>query len=254
MLRSRRVVEAAGRYLRDHPDELRTALKNALDLRFGVPMAAFGWLAAEFLHGSSKVHDVKIEPVPPGIRVAATFEKMQTRLRGSADIFVDRVTMGAGTMCVEIRMESVALELAEDADTAVAALIKSGALDLSRPATLLGYLVRSPVLLRAEGNAVALELMAHPRLAHNPHVSRALTVLASLVEVRRVAADPGHLEVTLRGLPGGLMPAVEAVRENVIAPGWRRVRSAIMSATALDDPPPRSRFRRMLNAVTAASR
>ena len=178
-----------------------------------VPVVAFRWLARELLSDSSRVRDVVLEPRPPGLHVEASFEKMNTRLRGRADVFVDGVVIAPGTMRLRIRLADVGLELVEDADTPVAALLNAGALDLSRPATLLGYMVRSPVIMSAERDVVELELTAHPRFADDDNVGRMLTLVSSLVTVQNVHVDPEHLEVQFRGLPFGVAPAVEALRE-----------------------------------------
>ncbi|TPV96645.1 MAG: hypothetical protein B7733_03835 [Myxococcales bacterium FL481] len=250
MLRGRTVLEAAGRYLLDNPDEVRRTVRGAIGLRFAVPITALRWLAAELLRDTSKVRDVVFEPCPPGLRVEASFDKMHTRLRGGADVFVDGIVVSPDAMGIRVRVERVALDLLEDASTPVAALLKADALDLSRPATLLGYLVDSPVLRQAEGDTVELDLLQHPRLAKDPRVAGVLRLLSALVSVKQVAVDRERVQVQLRGLPFGVAPAIDAVREQVVTPGWSRVRRAWQSARSSVTSRERSPVRRMLDAVT----
>jgi hypothetical protein len=40
-------VEAVRSYLRTHPEELGRAVRSALGLRFGVPLAALRWLGLQ---------------------------------------------------------------------------------------------------------------------------------------------------------------------------------------------------------------
>lgn len=250
MLRGRTIVEAAGRYLRDNPTEIRRTVRSALGLRVTVPIVAFRWLARELLRDSGKVRDVVIDACPPGVHVEASFEKMHTQLRGRADVFVDGVTVAPDTMRLRIRLARVGLELLEDASTPVAALLKASALDLSRPATLLGHMVDSPVVRAADGEIVELDLLRHPRLASDPNVARALSLLSSLITVQHVAVDPGHVSVQFRGLPFGVSPAIDAVRDQVVTPGLARVRRAWHSVLTANAEPERGRFRRMLDVVS----
>src|SRR5690606_21171864 len=45
MISAKTVLGAAGAYLKDNPEELLRAAKNAVALRFGVPIPALRWLA-----------------------------------------------------------------------------------------------------------------------------------------------------------------------------------------------------------------
>jgi len=79
------VVEAAFSYLRQHPEELLRVLRNAIALRFGLPIAALRWLAGN-TKGKKAPRDIEITSIPPGVRVAASFELMGTPLRAGAEV------------------------------------------------------------------------------------------------------------------------------------------------------------------------
>ena len=84
------MVEAAGGYLKRHPEELLRAMKNAAGLRFGVPIDALRWLAGQ-VKGRKAPKDVAVEAVPPGIRASASIDLAGTSVRAAATVFIERV-------------------------------------------------------------------------------------------------------------------------------------------------------------------
>src|SRR5690606_39888188 len=93
MLGRQAILEAATSYLRSHPEELGRVLRNALGLRFGVPIAGLRWLAGQ---GGSGPQDVEIDADPPGIRLAATLDMMGVPVRATTSIFIERIRASAG--------------------------------------------------------------------------------------------------------------------------------------------------------------
>lgn len=216
-------VDAVRSYLRMHPEELGRAVRSALGLRFGVPLAALQWLGQQ-AERSGKVEDFQIDSVPPGIRVSGNVDLMNTPLRAGAIIFVERVLFNDEELTVALRLEEVILKLNGDSDSPVAALIKSGALDLSNPGTLVNFMPgRSPVLAEANGNRVVLDLMRDPKIGKNPLVRRAVSLLTSFVTLHGVETDTKHLDIAFRALPSGLGGAAQSVRKNIVLPSMSRL-------------------------------
>lgn len=216
-------VNAVGAYLRSHPEELGRALRSALGLRFGVPLAALRWLGAQ-AERAGKVEDFNIDSVPPGLRLSGNVEMMSTPIRASAIIYVERVLFNEEELTVALRFEEVALKLNGDSETPMAALIKSGALDLTNPGTLVAYMPgRSPILAEANGNRIVLDLMRDPKIGKNPLVRRAVSLLTSFVTLHGVEADPKHLDIAFRALPIGLGGAVRSIRKHVVLPSMSRL-------------------------------
>ncbi|MEM7608324.1 MAG: hypothetical protein AAF411_23460 [Myxococcota bacterium] len=223
---AQRALGAASGYLRSNPSEIGRAFRNALGLRLGVPLDALRWLGAQ-AERSGKVEDLKIDAVPPGIRLAASVDLMSTPIRASAIAYVDRVVFSDEELTVALRLEEISLKLNGEAATPVAALIKSGALDLSNPGTLIGYMPsRSPVIADAKENRIELDLMRDPRIGNNPLVRAAVAVLTSFVTLRNVETDRNHLEVAFRALPSGVFGAAKRVREHVLLPSLGRLLAA----------------------------
>ncbi|MBW1832511.1 MAG: hypothetical protein DRH23_03395 [Deltaproteobacteria bacterium] len=215
-------VDAVRSYLRMHPEEIGRAVRSALGLRFGVPLAALRWLGQQ-AERSGKIEDFQIDSVPPGIRLSGNLDLMNTPLRAGAIIFVERIVFNDEELTVALRLEEVMLKLNGDSDSPVAALIKSGALDLSNPGTLVNFMPgRSPVLAEANGNRIVLDLMRDPKIGRNPLVRRAVSLLTSFVTLHGVESDTQHLDIAFRALPTGLGGAARSVRNNIVLPSMSR--------------------------------
>ena len=211
-------LKAAREYLRDHPEELHRALRSALGLRVGLPLAALRWLGRQ-AEASGKVQNLRIDAKPPGVHITAEVDLMKTPIRASCVLYIDEITISDEEVSVAIRIEEVDLEVTGPAESPVAALIKSGALDLSSPGTLAGYLPgRSPVLVEAVGSRLKLDLMKDPKIANNPKVKSIVSLLSSCITIKGISFDPGHLDIAFRAFPQGIVKAMRAVSQHAIAP------------------------------------
>ncbi len=195
-----------------------------MGLRFGVPIAGLRWLATQGGDGGPK--DIEIDPDPPGIRVAATLDMMGTSVRALTSIFIERIRASDEELRLEIRLEGTTLRvLDEDAESPVAALIRSGALDLTKSGSLAAHMPKVGRLLGdSTGNRLVIDLMKHPKIGKNKVARRMLGLVSSLVTVHGVESDEGHLDVLLRALPRGVGGAARAVRDHLFSDGppWVR--------------------------------
>lgn len=215
---AQQALDAAKSYLRSHPEELGRAVRSAIGLRASVPFVALRWLAQQ-AERSGKVKDLTLDPVPPGIRIAATIEPMNTPIRASATLYVDRIVFDETQMLLALRVENIELRVVGDAMTPIAAVIKSGALNLANVGTLLGYLPnRPPVIAEAKENRVILDLMREPKIGMNPVARKAVGLTTGFVTLQSVTSDDGYLDVAFRALPSGLGGAVDAVRNHAVIP------------------------------------
>ncbi|MEM9191571.1 MAG: hypothetical protein AAGF12_20525 [Myxococcota bacterium] len=223
-MRSDRALKAATRYLRRNPTEVARILRSLAGLRLGVPIDVFRWLGDQAA-SSGKADEVEVDPVPPGIRVAATIDVMKTPVRASSVVYVERILLDGEQARIEVRLENVSLQMAGESDSPVAMLIKSGALDLSRPGNLVKHIPdKPPLLLEAADNRIVLDLMKHPKIGGNDTVRNFISLFTSVITVHGVETDERHLDVSLRALPDGVFHAAKEVRRHVIAPSWRRAR------------------------------
>jgi hypothetical protein len=212
MFSPRAMVKAAVGYVRKNPDEVVRAAVNATGLRFGVPLATLRWFAGQ-LTGAKAPKDVEISSAPPALRFSAVVDAMGTSVRASAAIKIDEVTITEESVRIGVRLRDVKLALVGDADTPVATLIKSGALDLSKPGNLVKFIPkRPPAVVEAEGDRVVLDLMKVPKFAKDRRMRKLLGILSPVLGIRAIETDRDHLYVKLRAMPAGLPEAIGKLR------------------------------------------
>lgn len=213
MLNPRAMIKAAVGYVRNNPDEVVRAAVNATGLRFGVPLATLRWFAGQ-LQGKKAPKEVEITSAPPALRFSAVVDAMGTSVRASAAIKIDEVTLSPEAIRIGVRLRDVKLALVGESESPVATLIKSGALDLSKPGNLVKFIPkRPPAVVEAEGDRIVLDLMKVPKLASDPRVKRALEILSPVLGIRSIETDRDHLYVKLHASPAGLPEALVALRK-----------------------------------------
>lgn len=210
------LLREATSYLKQHPEEILRALRGALSLRLGVPMDALRYLVRSFGGGKKAPKDVVIEAAPPGIRIALTVDAMGTPLRAALTVFVEELNVTTQEIRIGLRIEGLTLQVLGDASSPVAGLIKSGALDLSKPGNLAAFMPKRPAaLVDAKDDRVVLDLMKVPAIADNPKVKQALAVATPVVGVRAIKTKDDHLDVHLKADIGGISAAIAAARARV---------------------------------------
>jgi len=213
MLDARELLSAAVDYVRRNPDELVKAAVNAAGLRFGVPIAALRYLTSHSTLPKKAPKDIDIGSAPPALRLSMSVDAMGTPVRVTAAIKIDEIDLSPGSMRVGIRLSEVKLTLLGESDAPVATLIKSGALDLSKPGNLVKFLPKRPgAIVEAEGDRIVLDLMKVPAVADNWRLRRALEIVTPIINVRAVETDRDHLYVALKASPRGLPRALAAIR------------------------------------------
>ena len=156
MFKPRAMLKAAVGYVRKNPDEVVRAAVNATGLRFGIPLATLRWFAGQ-LQGAKAPKDVEISSAPPALRFSAVVDAMGTAVRASAAVKVDEVTITDESVRIGVRLRDVKLALVGESDSPVATLIKSGALDLSKPGNLVKFVPKKPpAIVEAEGDRIVV--------------------------------------------------------------------------------------------------
>jgi hypothetical protein len=208
----KKAAVALGDYLRRHPEEVVRAARNALSLKLGVPVRALQWLAQE-LGGDKLPKDLQVEARNPGLYLSASFRLMNTPVKGGANVIIERIQTGPDAMLVDVRLEDIQLKVTDPlAGTPVAALLQSGALDLSRPGDLLAYFPTRPeMVVQARGNLLTLDLMKHPKLSAQ-RARRLVAVAAAILGIDEVRTQGQHLDVAFAAFPGGTAAAVDQIR------------------------------------------
>jgi hypothetical protein len=211
-MKPREVLRAAARYVRDNPRALVKAASDATSLRFGVPIVALRWAAGHIGPSKKAPKDVEVDTSPPALRFGATVDAMGTPVRVSGAIRIDEVTLSNDSIRFGIRVNGLKLALLADSDSSLAILIKSGALDLSKPGNLVKVLPKRPAaIVEAGDDRVVIDLMLVPALAKNRALRRALSIVTPLLGIRAIETDRDHLYVALRATPEGLRESLAAL-------------------------------------------
>lgn len=216
MLPARALASAAIDYVRKNPDEIVNAAVNAAGLRFGVPLAALRWLSSRANLPERAPRDIDIGSAPPALRVSLSLETMGTPVRASVALRVESIDMSPDSIRVGFRLRDVKLALRGDSFTPVATLIKSGALDLSKPGNFVRAMPEMPPgVVEAEDDRIVVDLMKLPFMANNWLLRRALAVVTPIVSVRAIETDRDHLYVAFRATARGLPQSFAALRESL---------------------------------------
>ena len=210
----RALLSAGVDYVKKHPDELLKAAVNAAGLRFGVPLAALRYFTENAKLGKKAPKDIEIGSAPPALRLSASVDAMGTPLRATAAIRIDEIDVLPDSIRIGIRLSDVKLALLGDSETPVATLVKSGALDLSKPGNLVKFIPkRPPAIVEADGDRIVIDLMKVPKIAGNARLRRLLRIVTPLVGIRAIETDRDHIYVALRATPRGLARALTAIRQ-----------------------------------------
>jgi hypothetical protein len=207
------LLKTAASYLKTHPEEIMRAVRGAFGLRLGVPLDALRYFAADMAKSPKAPKDVVIEARPPGLGIELTVRAMGSTLRVALTLFVEELQVGRQQALITARISDLGIKVLDGDDTPVAGLIKSGALDLSKPGNLMAYMPKRPeMLVEASDDRVVLDLMKLPKLANNPSVRRALGVITPVLNVAAVRTRDDHLDVHFAADPSGLAEAFSAAR------------------------------------------
>jgi hypothetical protein len=212
MVNTLELLSGVREYLLKHPEEVLRMIKNAAQLRVGVPLGALRWAAAQ-AKGKKAPKDVQIEAVPPGVRVGATIDLMGTLVRASCIVYIEDIRLSQHELRFEIRLTDVALRLLGESDSPVATLIKSGALDLSKPGNLVAYMPKRPkFLVEARDDRVVIDLMKHPALGQQK-IERILSLVTPFITLGAIRTDWEHLDIQFKPFQHGLAQAIENIKQ-----------------------------------------
>ncbi|HUS28538.1 MAG TPA: hypothetical protein VMZ53_08515 [Kofleriaceae bacterium] len=210
----RAALRSAGRFIAKNPTTMLSMARHALGMRLAVPLDAVRWFIANTPPSKKAPQDVTITPRPPAIGLGATVDLMGTTVRAGASVRIDQIEVGDEKLRVTLRISDVTMKVLGDSATPVAGLIKSGALDLSKPGNLAKFMPKkSPVLVEAHDDIVVLDLMQNPKIAANDRVRGVLSTLTPVVQVSGLSTEGDFLIIQLRASPFGLPRAINAARQ-----------------------------------------
>lgn len=209
----RAALRSAGRFVVKNPTTMLSMARHALGMRIAIPLNTVRWFIASTPPSKKAPQDITVLARPPAVAIGATVDLMGTTVRASASIKVEQIEIAPEQLRVRIRIANIDLKVLGEAQTPVAALIKSGALDLSKPGNLLKFMPKKPdVLVEAQDDIMVLDLMRNPKIRQNERVRRVLETLTPVVNVTGITTDGDFLILQLRATPLGFPRAFNAAR------------------------------------------
>ncbi|ACY17121.1 conserved hypothetical protein [Haliangium ochraceum DSM 14365] len=187
--------------------------RHALGLRVAVPLDALRWFIANTPPSRRAPTDITITARPPAIHVGATVDLMDTKVRASAAIRVEEMRIQPAELRVSLRLSDVQMHVIGESSSPVAGLIKSGALDLSKPGNLANFMPKKPdVLIEAKDDRLVLDLMKNPKIRSNEKLTKILATLTPVVGVNALRTEGDYLILGLKATPSGFGQALNAAR------------------------------------------
>ncbi len=207
----RSALRSAGRFMVRNPFSLLTVAKHAVGMRVAIPLDVLRWVIANTPPGKKAPTDIAITARPPAIQVGATIEMMGTKLRASTSVTVEELRVDAEDMTVRLRLDDTDMKVLDRSETPIAGLIRSGALDLSKPGNLVKFMPKKPpILAEAKDNILVLDLMQVPKLANNYRLRQVLRRVTPVMNVSALGTDGDFLIISLKATPSGLPRALSA--------------------------------------------
>ena len=209
----RAALRSAGRFMFKHPSTMLSMARHMLGMRIAVPLDALRWFIANTPPSKKAPQDVTITPRPPAIGIGATIDLMGTNVRAGASIRVEQLEVTDTQFKVTLRLSDVTMKVLGESFTPVAGLIKSGALDLSKPGNLAKFMPKKPaVLVEAHDDIIVLDLMQSPKFAENEKVRGLIGTLTPVAQVGALTTEGDFLIIQLRVSPFGIPRAINAAR------------------------------------------
>jgi hypothetical protein len=209
----RAALRSAGRFVSRNPATLLTMARHAFGMRVAIPLDALRWFIANTPPSKKAPTDITVTARPPAIHLGATLELMGTLVRASGAILVEELRLLPAEMRVTLKLSDVQMNVIGESNTPVAGLLKSGALDLSKPGNLVNFMPKKPaVLIEAKGDRIVLDLMKNPKIRANDKLHKILSTLTPVLNVQALSTDGDYLVVAIKATPMGFAQAVSNAR------------------------------------------
>jgi hypothetical protein len=188
---------------------------QALGGRVSIPLSV---VRGKLLALEDKVA-LEVETLDPGLSVAGSAKALGAPIRFSARVDADGIRVEGEARTVAIRLTEVVLSTDEDAPGPLADAIRNGMIDTNNPATLMSNMMPlPPMITRAEGQEICVDLMKVPRIANDEHLRAAVATATSFLCVTGIDFDRDAIVLQLGFLPGGAKEAALSTARAALTP------------------------------------
>jgi hypothetical protein len=212
-LKVSQILKSLGRYAASHPRLFGEIARHALNRRLAVPLDLVRWAATLMPSGDKAPKDVTVIAQPPALGLGATANIMGTELRVDAALLIDAIEATTEAVKVTLRVRDLRASVLNNLQGNLAKLLASGALNLSKPATLLNFVPkRPPAVLEAKDDRFVIDLLKFPKLAENPAFQKALRTMTPILAIGDIHTEGDLLVIGLKANPRGLRESFQALR------------------------------------------
>ncbi|MGB0680329.1 MAG: hypothetical protein ACPGUV_11765 [Polyangiales bacterium] len=198
-------LTASGRFALQHPKLVWQALRHAASWRLAVPLPWLRALVTAFEQPGGKFSAVELEARAPGLHLGLNLRAMGMQLRLRATLAVTHLVLQPDQARITLRVADLAAQVLGGKESALSALLRSGALDLSQPGEVLRFMPKRPkAVLRAEGEEIELDLLTIDALRHDLLWQRILKHFAGAFSVAGVDCRDDWLTIQLQPRPQGM--------------------------------------------------
>ena len=209
----RSALRSAGRFMVKNPTTMFNIARHALGMRIAIPLDTLRWFITNTPPSKKAPQDVTITARPPAIHIGATLDLMATTVRASASIRVEQIEVAAEALRVRLRLSNVEMKVIGESMSPLSGLLRSGALDLSKPGNLANFMPKKPAtLVEAHDDVIVLDLMKNPKIRESERVRQVLSTLTPVVNVAGLSTDGDLLLIQIRATPLGVPRAINAAR------------------------------------------
>lgn len=206
------VVKSAGRYVTRHPKVVGEIARYALQRRLAIPLDSLRYFANQ--PGGKGPKDIVLSAQTPAVGVGATLDAMGTLVRIDANVFVDHVHAAPGELRVTIRVKDLKASVLNNLDGNLAKLLKSGVLNLAKPASLLSMMgnKKPALIVEAKDDMFVLDLMQIKSIANDAKLQKGLATVTPVLAISDVRTEGDNLVLALKARPSGFRDSLAALR------------------------------------------
>ena len=212
-LKVSQILKSLGRYAASHPRLFGEIARHALNRRLAVPLDLVRWAATLVPAGDKAPKDITVIAQQPALGLGATANIMGTEMRVDAALLIDAIDATTEAVKVTFCVKDLRASVLNNLQGNLAKLLASGALNLSKPASLLNFVPkRPPAILEAKEDRFVIDLLKFPQLAANPSFQKALRTMTPILAIGDIHTEGDLLVIGLKANPRGLRESFQAFR------------------------------------------